>query len=152
MDKQSSDLKERFINDYVAHTSRLLDITDEERLNKIKQIAEERFVDTDLVIYNTDKFTEKKIGSTDFWYDRGKYVLNENGVLFDTTERNEAVTASLISQNIDLRQVFKKAKKKAAEINDTIAEKKHGTFEALTKLMINGFYGLTRQPHTQVIG
>ena len=45
MDKQSSDLKERFINDYVAHTSRLLDITDEERLSKIKQIAEERCVE-----------------------------------------------------------------------------------------------------------
>lgn len=130
--------KERFINDYINHVSKMLDITDPIKLQEIRKLAEERIVESDIMIYNSDKFTEKYIDSIDFWYDRDKYILNENGVLFDTTKRNEAITAGLIKQDINLRQIFKKAKKKAAEVNDSIAEKKHGTFEALTKLMING--------------
>lgn len=138
MDEKKLSYKERFISDYIKHASMMLDITDPAQLFKMRGIVEKAFTETDMYIYNTDKYTGRYLDVPEFWYERGKYVLNENGVLFDTTARNESVTASLIAQNIELRQVFKKAKKKASEIGDSIAEKKHGTFEALTKLMING--------------
>lgn len=139
----SNNYKERFINDYVKQASTLLDITDENTIEKIRELARNRLIETNLNIFNSDKYTDRMIDSMEFWYSRGDYILNENGVLIDTTKRNEAVTSSLVSQDIELRQVSKRAKKKAAEVNDTIAERKYSTFEQLIKLRINGFYGLS---------
>lgn len=137
--------KDMFINEYIKEAVKTLDIEDQpEKIERIKQIVKERYIDTELEIYNSHLYENSYIDSTEFWFDRNKYILNENGVLFDTTERNESITAQLISQNIDIRQKFKKMKKEAAKNNDNINEKKYGTFEALTKLNINGFYGLVR--------
>lgn len=138
--------KEKFIDDYVKYAGKMLDIEDEEKLKEIRRLAEERYVDSNIHVYNSNNFVDKYINSADFWYGQNNFILNENGVLTDTTKRNESVTAGLIAQNIEIRQVFKKAKKKAGEVNDTINEKKYATFEALTKLMINGFYGLMIGP------
>lgn len=139
--------KERFINAYMEEVIKTLDIADDkEKIERIRQLVEERYVDTELEIYNSDTYNRRYVDSTEFWFNRGLYILNENGVLFDTTERNESITAKLISQNIDIRQKFKKMKKDAAKNNDSINEKKYGTFEALTKLNINGFYGLSGYP------
>ena len=131
--------KDRFIEAYINEAVKTLDIEDQpEKIERIRQLVRERYVDTELEIYNSHLYESKYIDSTEFWFDRDKYILNENGVLFDTTERNESITAKLISQNIDIRQKFKKMKKEAAKNNDNINEKKYSTFEALTKLNING--------------
>ena len=135
--------KERFIDDYVKEASIMLDITDSDKLAKIRDIANERYMGTNLKIFNSDKFKEILIDSSDFWYGRSNFILNENGVLMDTTKRNKSIMAGILNQDIDIRQLFKKKKKDAVAANDSIAEKKHSNFEALTKLMINGLYGLS---------
>lgn len=137
--------KDEFINLYVNEVVALLNISDPQDIERVRKLANDRFMDTELEIYNTDRYTRTYISPIDFWHKKGNYILNENGVLNDTTSRHEAVTAQLISQYIDFRQMFKKMAKKAGAVGDTINESIYKTFELLTKLRING--STHRAPH-----
>lgn len=136
------EMKDRFVEEYVQEVISLLDISDPHEISKIRQLAMDRYIDTEIQIHNTVNFTDEYISPIDFWYMKDNFILNENGVLNDITSLNEAVTAKLISQYIDFRQMFKRMAKKAGAIGDTINERQYKTFELLTKLRINGFYGL----------
>lgn len=144
-DDHMNEKREEFINLYVNEVIALLNISNPQDIEKVRRLANERFIDTELEIYNTDKYTRTYISPIDFWYKKGDYILNENGVLNDTTKRHEAVTAQLISQYIDFRQMFKRMAKKAGAVGDTINESIYKTFELLTKLRINGL--TYRAPH-----
>lgn len=138
-------MKKIFFDQYVDKARDLFNITDPQKLQQIRNLISERYIETEFDIFNSVNFTNEYISPIDFWFIKDKFILNENGVLMDTTQSNEAVTAKLIKQYIDFRQVFKKMKKKSAEIGDSVNEKKYGTFEALTKLRING--STHRAPH-----
>lgn len=130
--------KQKFFEEYVQKIREILDIDNEKELDKIRNIIKDRFLETDLQIHNTVMFTDKYVSPIDFWYTKDKFILNENGVLTDTTASNEAITAKLIKQYIDFRQKFKKLKKKYGAIGDSMNESKYGKLESLFKLRING--------------
>lgn len=127
---------------YMEEAVKMLNIADQpEKIASIKKLVDDRFLDTDIRIFNNEMYEDIFISTAEFWFNRKDYVLNENGILFDTTGRHESITSALIADKIDFRQVLKKGKKKAAEVNDVITERKFAKMEALAKLEINGFYG-----------
>lgn len=124
---------------YLEEAVKMLNIADQpEKIASIKKLVDDRFLDTDIRIFNNEMYEDIFISTAEFWFNRKDYVLNENGVLFDTTGRHESITSALIADKIDFRQVLKKGKKKAAEVNDNITERKFAKMEALAKLEING--------------
>lgn len=124
---------------YLEEAIKMLNIADQpEKIESIRKLVDDRFLDTDIRIFNNEIYEDIFVSTAEFWFNRKDYVLNENGVLFDTTGRHESVTSALISDKIDFRQVLKKGKKKAAEVGDTITERKFAKMEALAKLEING--------------
>lgn len=133
------DITQRFINDYTQAVFNRLGIINEEDKNKVIELVNSRMIPTNLTIYNSVDYEYTDIDSAQFWYDGPtKFILNEEGVLFWKTELKEAISALILANDIALRQVFKKAKNRASAIGDKIAEEMNGTYEALTKLMING--------------
>ena len=131
--------EQRFINDYYNNAIKRLHITDDNMKRKIRNLIEMRFIPTNLGIFNSETFQTTDIDAIKFFYGvRSKFILNENGVLFWKSGIKKSISAEIINQNIQIRQVFKKQKKEAAKRGDKIAEDTAGTFEALTKLMING--------------
>lgn len=136
---QTVDLTKRFIKDYTEAVFHRLGITEDEDKQKVVNIIQSRIIPTNLTIFNSVDYEYTDIDSAEFWYDAPKkYILNEEGVLFWKTELKEAISAVILANDIALRQVFKKAKNRASAIGDKIAEEMNGTYEALTKLMING--------------
>lgn len=124
---------------YMEEAVKMLNIADQpEKIASIKKLVDDRFLDTDIRIFNNEMYEDIFISTAEFWFNRKDYVLNENGILFDTTGRHESITSALIADKIDFRQVLKKGKKKAAEVNDVITERKFAKMEALAKLEING--------------
>lgn len=135
---------EKFKNDWVNVAMQRLGLTSNIDRDELEKIFDQAYRNTSIGIYNTFTHERSKIPSLSFWYNMPEDVIfNENGVLMWRTCKKESLVKVIISQKIALRQVFKKLKNKCDSEGDKIGFDKYKTLEALCKLMINGFYGLS---------
>lgn len=135
---------ERFKKDWIDLVVNRLGLERGKYEDFLSKTFDDYNIETNTQIYNSFTHDTTSVDSKKFWYESPKDVIyGENGVMMWKTEKKESLVKVILSQNINVRQVFKKLKNKADSVGDKVNFDKYKTFESLCKLMINGYYGLS---------
>lgn len=136
---QSSNVfKEEWINCVIDTLN--LDTKEHDRLEKIYN---DNFVDTELNVYNTDNYQNRKVSSTDAYFTIPKTcTINENGVLFYKADIKRSPNSLIINNNSNKRQKEKREKNVNAALGNEKESEKHANTEHHVKGFLNYLYGL----------
>lgn len=110
---------------------------------KLAEIFDSKFERGVLEIENTQSADTHLIPADKFFMKAGdRFILNESGTLTDRHKFKIGEIVPIIQNSIKIRQIKKKAKIKAAEMNDNINHGILSNEEYTLKIIINGFFGL----------
>lgn len=137
------DDKIKFKEEWITAGIKSLGLKTEKDIELLNTIYEENFIDTELNIFNTDNYSNKRIDSTSAFFKIPETcTINENGVLFCKVGIKRAPTAIVIYNLSNKRQKEKRAKAKFNSLGETFKTLLHTTMELHVKGGLNYYYGL----------
>lgn len=138
--------KERIKNMWVDTVSDTLSSMNISR-DKIEELYESTYTSTSVGVNNSYIHNYKLIPSYDFWFKvKENGIMNENGVITVKNHIKTSVLSGIEDMGIEIRQIKKRAKKKATKDGDMMLAENLGKEEQTYKIVINGSYGLFGYP------
>lgn len=124
---------------WIKQASKLLGKTDSQTIKMVSDLFDKFYTRSHLEIENTQSAETHNIPADKFFLGAKKnFILNESGTLTWKHKIKLGVIIPIIQNSIQIRQIKKKAKVKAAEIGDSIKQGILNNEEYTFKIIING--------------